>query len=70
MKWLSALFLGLILGIVLPTALDMRTGLWMQSWAGWGTIRPRADSPGLLLSIPVFLGAALACRMFFTWHRD
>jgi hypothetical protein len=70
MKWLSALFLGLILGIVLPTALDMRTGLWMQSWAGWGTIRPRVDSPGLLLSIPVFLGAALACRMFFTWHRD
>ena len=69
MKWLPALLLGAILGIVLPTGLDMRSGLGMHSWASWGTIRPRADSPGLLLSIPVFLGAALAFRSFFNWHN-
>jgi len=70
MKWLPALLLGAILGIVLPTALDMRSGLWMQSWASWGTIRPHAGSPGLLLSIPVFLGSALGFRLFFNWHRS
>ena len=69
MKWLPALLLGAILGIVLPTGLDMRSGLWMHSWANWGTIRPLADSPGLLLSIPVFLGAAWGFRSFFNWHN-
>ena len=68
MKWLSALLLGAILGIVLPTGIDMQSGVWMNSWASWGTIRPHAGSPGLLLSIPVFLGLAVACRLFFNWH--
>ena len=68
MKWITALFLGAILGFVLPTALDARTGLWMNSWASWGTIHPHAGSPGLLFSIPVFVGAALAARVFFNWH--
>ena len=68
MKWLSALLLGAILGVVLPTGLDMRSGLWMDSWASWGTIRPHAGSPGLLLSIPVFAASALAFRLFFNWH--
>ena len=68
MRWLAALLLGAILGIVLPTGLDMRSGVWMESWARWGTIRPLAGSPGLLLSIPVFLGSALAFRLFFNWH--
>ena len=63
-----ALALGAIVGFVLPTAVDMRSGVWMDSWAGWGTIRPLAGSPGLLLSIPVFLGSALALRTVFNWH--
>ena len=70
MRWLGALILGAILGFVLPTALDLRSGVWMNSWAAWGTIRPHAGSPGLLLSIPVFLGSALAFRLFFNWHRN
>ena len=70
MKWLSALLLGAILGVVLPTGLDLRSGVWMDSWAAWGTIRPHAGSPGLLLSIPVFLGSALFLRLVFNWHRN
>ena len=69
MKWLGALLMGAILGMVLPTALDMQSGVWMHSWAAWGTIRPHASSPGLLLSIPVFLGSAFVFRLFFNWHR-
>ena len=68
MKWLSALVLGAVLGFVLPTGLDMRSGVWMNSWANWGTIRPHAGSPGLLFSIPLFLGAAFVFRLFFNWH--
>jgi hypothetical protein len=40
----------------------------MDSWASWGTIRPHAGSPGLLFSIPVFLGLALFLRRAFNWH--
>jgi len=68
MKWITALVLGAILGFVLPTAMDLRSGLWMDNWTGWGTIHPHAGSPGLLFSIPLFLGAALAFRLVFNWH--
>ncbi len=68
MKWLSALVLGAILGFVLPTGLDMRSDVWMDSWASWGTIHPHEGSPALLFSIPLFLGASLAFRLFFNWH--
>jgi hypothetical protein len=68
MKWLSALLLGLIVGVVLPTGLDLRSGLWTNSWANWGTVHPHAGSPGLLLSIPVFLGTAIFLRLVFNWH--
>ena len=68
MKWITALAFGLILGIVLPTIMNGGEGLWTESWAGWGTIRPHAGSPGLLLSIPVFLGSACALRALFSWH--
>ena len=68
MKWVTALIIGAILGFVLPTGVDLRSGVWMGSWANWGTIRPLAGSPGLLFSIPVFLGAALALRTVFNWH--
>ena len=68
MKWVTALVCGAVLGFVLPTAVDLRSGVWMNNWTGWGTIRPHADSPGLLFSIPVFLGVALAFRLFFNWH--
>jgi hypothetical protein len=69
MKWITALAFGAILGFVLPTAVDLRSGLWMDSWTGWGTIRPLAGSPGLLLSIPLFLGSAVGARLFFNWHE-
>jgi hypothetical protein len=68
MKWLTALVLGAILAFVLPLTLGGQEGVWMNSWAGWGTIRPIAGSPGFLFSIPLFLGAALAFRLFFNWH--
>ncbi len=68
MKWISALIFGAILGFVLPTAIDTQSGVWTDAWTGWGTIRPSASSPGLLFSIPVFLGAAIAARLFFNWH--
>ena len=70
MKWIAALALGAILAFVLPTGLDLRSGVWMNNWTGWGTIRPHAGSPGLLFSIPLFLGAAVAFRVFFNWHRN
>ena len=68
MKWITALALGAILGFVLPTALDLRSGVWMNNFLGWGTIHPHAGSPALLFSIPLFLGAALALRVVFNWH--
>ncbi|HXH51809.1 MAG TPA: hypothetical protein VNH53_00055 [Sphingomicrobium sp.] len=68
MKWLTALLLGAILGFALPLALGGRSGVWTNSWAGWGTVRPLEGSPGLLFSIPWFLGSALALRLFFNWH--
>jgi len=70
MKWLTALTIAAILAIVLPTAFDGRSGNWTDSWAGWGTVHPLAGSPGLLLSIPMFLGAALFLRLVFNWHRN
>jgi hypothetical protein len=70
MRWVSALFLGAILAFTLPLALGGENGVWMSSFAKWGTIRPHAGSPGLLFSIPLFLGSAIAFRVFFNWHRD
>ena len=70
MKWLTALFLGAIVGFALPMALGGRSGVWMNSWAGWGTIRPVEGSPGLLFSIPLFLGRGDCISTLFNWHRD
>jgi len=69
MKWMTALLIGAIVAITLPMALGGQGGVWMHSWVKWGTIRPIAGSPGLLFSIPLFVGAALAFRLFFNWHR-
>ena len=68
MKWMTALILGGILAFVLPLSLGGQDGVWMHSWAAWGTIRPHVGSPGLLFSIPLFLGSAIALRMVFNWH--
>ena len=68
MKWVTALILGAILAFALPLAFGGQDGVWMDSWAKWGTVRPHANSPGLLFSIPLFLGSALAFRAFFNWH--
>ena len=70
MKWLSALLLGAIIGFTLPLAFGGSGGFWMESWTRYGTVRPVAGSPGLLFSIPLALGAAIAFRLFFNWHRD
>lgn len=68
MKWFTALVLGAILGFILPLALGGQHGVWMGSWASWGTIRPLEGSPGLLFSIPLALASAIAFRLFFNWH--
>ena len=68
MKWFTALLIGAILAFVLPTVLDAQSGVWTDSWTGWGTIHPHAGSPGLLFSIPLFIGASIAFRLFFNWH--
>ncbi len=68
MKWLTALTLGAILGFILPLFLGGQYGVWMNSIAKWGTVRPLAGSPGLLFSIPVFLFFSIAFRLFFNWH--
>ena len=70
MKWISALFMGAIIGFVLPLLLAGKAGPWMSNWTGWGTIRPFESSPGLLFSIPLALGSAIAFRLFFSWHRN
>ena len=70
MKWLTALTLGAIVGFAIPLMLGGQFGVWMDSWASWGTVRPLAGSPGLLFSIPLFLGSALVFRLFFNWHRN
>jgi len=68
MKWITALVFGALVGFILPTAVNGGNGMWTDSWTGLGTVRPLSNSPGLLLSIPLFLGAAIAFRMFFNWH--
>ncbi len=68
MQWLTALVIGAILGFAMPLFFGGSSGIWLDSWAGWGTIRPLEGSPGLLFSIPVFTGAAVIFRIFFNWH--
>ena len=68
MKWLPALLLGAILAFVMPMTLGGQAGVWMTRWTKWGTVRPIDGSPGFLFSIPIFLGSALALRLFFNWH--
>ena len=70
MKWFSALLLGTLLGFALPLFSGGLGGLWMHSWVKTGTIAPFANSPGLLLSIPVAIGSAIAFRLFFNWHSS
>ena len=70
MKWFTALFIGAIIGFVFPMMFGGQDGLWTNSWAKWGTIHPFAASPGLIFSIPLAIGVAIAFRLFFSWHRD
>ena len=69
MRWTTALLIGAILAFVLPLTLGGQDGVWMGSWARWGTVRPIEGSPGFLFSIPLFLGSAIALRVFFNWHK-
>ena len=70
MKWVPALAIGAILGFALPLFFGGQSGVWMNSFAKWGTIRPLEGSPGLLFSIPLFLGSAIALRLILNWHRN
>jgi hypothetical protein len=70
MKWLTALVFGAILGFTLPMILGGSDGVWMNGWTKVGTIRPFANSPGLLFSVPLAIGTAIAFRIFFNWHRN
>ena len=66
---LKALLIGAIIAVVLPMIFGGPSGVWMQSFAAWGTIAPLKNSPGLLFSLPVFVGATLAFGLFFNWHN-
>ena len=68
MKLLTALVLGAIMGFVLPLVFGGRSGVWLQSFAGPGTISPLEGSPGLLFSIPVFIAVTVILWVFFNWH--
>ena len=70
MKWLPALLIGAILGFALPLFFGGASGAWMTGFTKWGTIRPVEGSPGLLFSVPLALGSAIALRLFFNWHRN
>ncbi|HEX2802740.1 MAG TPA: hypothetical protein VHN55_01965 [Sphingomicrobium sp.] len=70
MRWITALAIGAIIAFVLPTGFDGGTGNWMNSWAAWGTVRPLEGSHNLLFSIPLFIGAAIAFRVIFSWHSS
>jgi len=65
---MTALLIGAILGFALPLFFGGQNGVWMQSFAKWGTVRPLEGSPGLLFSIPLALGSAIALRFLFNWH--
>ena len=56
MKWVTALLLGAILGFVLPPAFGGQFGVWMDSWASWGTIRPHRRLAGPFVLDPSVLG--------------
>ena len=69
MKWLTALVLGAILGFVLPMMLRRPGRRLDEQLDEMGHRSARSpDRPGLLFSIPLFLGSALAFRLFFNWH--
>ena len=70
MRWFTCLLLGAILGFTLPQFFGGQSGVWMGSIFEYGTIRPLEGSPGLLFSIPIFLGSAVAFRLFFNWHNN
>nr|WP_294850658.1 hypothetical protein [uncultured Sphingomonas sp.] len=69
MRWMSAMLVGASLAILLPMILGGRDGVWMSGWTSVGTIHPFEQSPGLLISIPVFVIATIGLRLFFNWHR-
>jgi hypothetical protein len=68
MKFITALAIGATTGFILPMIFGGSTGVWMSSFAAWGTVRPLANSPGLLFSIPIFLLTTWALWAFFNWH--
>ena len=64
-----AALLGLVAAVALPMVFGGPTGVWMNSFAAWGTVAPLAGSPGLIVSIPVFVGVTLFSWLFFNWSN-
>ena len=69
MKWITALIIGAVLGIVLPTDVERRdVHRGRITGTGLGTIQPLDNSPGLLLSVPDVPRRRNRVRLFFNWH--
>ncbi|HEY0626396.1 MAG TPA: hypothetical protein VGD10_06650 [Allosphingosinicella sp.] len=68
MDLLKALLIGFIIAVAVPMVFGGPTGAWMSSAASVGTISPLEGSPGLLFSIPLFVGATVIFWIFFEWH--
>ncbi|MFL6752718.1 MAG: hypothetical protein ACJ8FL_05790 [Sphingomicrobium sp.] len=68
MRLLTAIALGALMGFLVPMMFGGPTGVWLNSFASWGTIHPFARSPGLLFSIPIFVLTTWALWTFFNWH--
>ena len=69
MKWLTALFLGAILALRVAAGLRRPGRRLDEQLDEMGNHSPASrDRPACLFSIPLFLGSALAFRLFFNWH--
>ncbi len=69
MDLLWALLLGAVAAVAVPMIFGGPTGVWATSAASWGTIAPLAGSPGLLFSLPIFVGVAFFAYLFFNWSN-
>ena len=69
MDLLKAALLGAVAAVALPMVFGGQTGVWMSSFAAYGTIAPLSGSPGLLFSVPLFAGVTIFSYLFFGWSN-
>ncbi|HWH17085.1 MAG TPA: hypothetical protein VNT77_01915 [Allosphingosinicella sp.] len=69
MELLKAALLGAVAAFAVPMIFGGPTGVWGTSAAAWGTIAPLKGSPGLLFSLPIFIGLTLFAWTFFNWSN-